>query len=397
MGAAMKPTRRDVLISGGAIAAGSTFTAAAETVVGSAVDASKADSNSEPLCLTDFEPLAKAKIPPMGWEYMTAGAADELTLKWNSQAYQRLRLKPRILVDVSQLDTSIVLLGRQHSVPILLAPVASHKLYHPEGEIATARGASAADVTLVVTTPASTSLEDVAAAAKTSLWFQVYVQRDRGFTRALLQRAEKAGYQALCLTVDSPVFGARNREERAHVKYPGLPNLKGLAEGKAGVYLAKGQDIYSPISDPTVTWKTIEWMRSVTKLPIVAKGVLNPDDAELAIKSGVAAIIVSNHGGRNLDTLPPTIEVLPSVADKVAGRIPVLVDGGIRRGTDVLKALALGANAVLIGRPYIWGLGVDGEAGVTKVVNILRREFATAMALTGRTNIASIDRSVIWS
>ena len=306
----MTPTRREVLVSGGAIAAGSTFTSIAETRAGSAVDASKADSNSEPLCLSDFEPLAKAKIPPMGWEYMTAGAADELTLKWNSEAYQRLRLKPRILVDVSRLDTSIVLLGRQHSVPILLAPVASHKLYHPEGEIATVRGASSADVTLVVTTPASTSLEDVAAAAKTPLWFQVYVQRDRDFTRALIQRAEKAGYQALCLTVDSPVFGARNREERAHVKYPGLPNLQGLKDSQAGVYLAKGQDIYSPISDPTVTWKTIEWMRSVTKLPIVAKGVLNPDDAELAIKSGVSAIIISNHGGRNLDPLPPTIDVL---------------------------------------------------------------------------------------
>jgi 4-hydroxymandelate oxidase len=385
------------MTSGGAIAGGSTISTRAEPQKDAPNDAANTGSSSAPLCLSDFEPIAKAKIPSMGWEYMTAGAADELTLKWNAEAYQRLRLKPRILVDVSRLDTSVVLLGRKHSVPILLAPVASHKLYHPEGEIATVRGASAADVTLVVTTPASTSLEAAAEAAKTPLWFQVYVQKDRDFSSALIQRAERAGYEALCLTVDSPVFGARNREERAQVAYPGLPNLQGLKESEAGTYLAHGQDIYSPISDPTVTWETIEWMRSVSKLPIVAKGVLNPDDAELAIESGVSAIIVSNHGGRNLDTLPPTIDALPSVAQKVAGRVPILVDGGIRRGTDVLKALALGANAVLIGRPYVWGLGAEGEGGVTKVVNILRREFTTAMALTGRTNIPSIDRSVIWS
>jgi 4-hydroxymandelate oxidase len=352
----------------------------------------------EPICLADFEPLAKAKMSAMGWEFVTAGAGDELTVQWNKEAYRRIRLKPRVLVDVSKLDTHVTLFGQEHAFPILLAPTAAQKLTHAEGELATARGAGAAGATLVVGSFSTTSLEDVAAVAKGPLWFQLYAQTDHGFTRDLVQRVEAGGYRALCLTVDSPVAGARNRETRADVKLPPLPNLKGLkGVGSEGGFRTGSLDIFSSVLDAALSWKDVEWLLSFAKIPLLVKGVLNPEDADRAVKAGVAGIMVSNHGGRNLDTVPATIDALPQVADKVAGRVPVFVDGGIRRGTDVLKALALGANAVLIGRPYLYGLGAAGEAGVTKVINILQREFQMAMVLTGRTTIGSIDRSVIWS
>jgi 4-hydroxymandelate oxidase len=357
-----------------------------------------AAGDAECICLADFEPLAKAKMAAQSWEYLCAGAGDEITVRWNEEAYRRIRLKPRILVDVSTLDTHVTIFGQEHAFPILLAPVAAQKLMHPEGELASARGASAAGATMVVSSFANTSLEDVASVAKGPLWFQLYAQTDHGFTRELVQRAEAAGYRALCLTVDTATTGARNREARAAVKLLPIPNFEKLRVRDGDVSLHTGsQDVFKSVLDASMSWKEIEWLRSFAKLPLVLKGVLNPDDAELAVKHGVAGIIVSNHGGRNLDTLPATIDALPQVAEKVAGRMPVFVDGGIRRGTDVLKALALGAGAVFIGRPYIYGLGAAGAAGVAQVMRILQREFQMAMALTGRTNVASIDRSLIWT
>lgn len=390
----MSVTRRQALASLGAFTAASNIPMNAEPASASPA-AADAEANAEPVCLTDFEALAKAKMQPMGWEFLNAAAADENTIRWNREAYQRIRLKPRVLVDVSRLDTRVTLFGQEQAFPILLSPVAAQKLAHPEGELATVRGAAAAHATMVLSSFSSTSLEEVSAAAKTPLWFQLYAQTDHGFTRDLVQRAEAAGYRALCLTVDTPVTGVRNREARAHVKLPDLPNLRGLKEATAGIDTGS-QQLSGGIFDAALNWKDVEWLRSFAKIPLLLKGVLNPDDADLAVKAGVAGIIVSNHGGRNLDTVPATIEALPLVAEKVAGRIPVLVDGGIRRGTDVLKALAFGANAVLIGRPYVYGLAADGETGVTRVLNILQREFQLAMALTGRTTIAGIDRSVIW-
>lgn len=349
-----------------------------------------------PVCVSDFEGLARQKMPADGWAYVSGGVADELTLRWNTEAYRRLRLKPRVLVDVSRLDTRVTLFGQEHAFPILLAPVACHKMAHPDGELATARGASAAGITMVLSSFSNSRLEDVRAVAQAPLWFQLYTQRDRGFTRDLVERAQGAGYRALCLTVDLPIPGARDREARANVVLPPLPNLGDLLESKGGGLSNTGSDIYSSFLDPTLTWESVGWLRSLCNIPVLVKGVLNPEDAELAVRAGASGIIVSNHGGRNLDTLPATIEALPLIADRVAGRVPLLVDGGIRRGTDVLKALALGAQAVLIGRPYIWGLAAQGEIGVVKVVDTLRREFEMAMALTGRLNVAGIDRSVIW-
>ena len=375
----MPVTRRQALISVGAFAAASALPLDGQTQVVS-FDATNAQSSVEPVCLTDFEPLAKAKMQPMAWEYVNAGAADEITVRWNKEAYQRIRLKPHVLVDVSHLDTRVSLFGQEQAFPILLAPAAAQKLVHPDGELGTVRGAAAAHATMVLSSFSTTRLEDVSAAAKSPLWLQLYAQTDHGFARELVQRAQTAGYRALCLTVDAAVTGPRNRETRANVKLPPMPDPE----------VVKG-------ADPALTWKDVEWLRSFAKIPLLLKGVLNPEDAERALNAGVAGIIVSNHGGRNFDTIPATIDALPRVVEKVAGRVPVLVDGGIRRGTDVLKALAFGASAVLIGRPYLYGLGAAGEAGVTKVLNILQHELQLAMALTGRTNIASIDRSVIWS
>jgi 4-hydroxymandelate oxidase len=348
--------------------------------------------------ITDFERAAKAAMPPMAWEYVSGGAADEITLRWNHQAYEHIRLKPRALVDVSHLDTRVRLLGRELAFPILLAPTAYQKVTHPDGELATARGAGAAGATMVVSTMSNVTLEDVAAAATRPLWFQLYVQPDRELTRQLVKRAEAAGYQALVITVDAPVLGPRYRELRANFSLPPAlerANLRGHAAANSG-YHPTEQTIFSATLDPSLTWKDIDWFRSITKLPILLKGIQNAGDADRAVKAGALGIIVSNHGARDLDTAAATIEALPEVAAKVGGRIPVLVDGGIRRGTDVLKALALGASAVLIGRPYLFGLAVDGARGVSRVVNILRREFEIAMALCGRASIADIDASVIW-
>ena len=290
----------------------------------------------------------------MAYEYVSAGAGDEVTLRENQTAFDRLRLHPRVLVDVSAIDTRSTLFGQALEFPILLAPTAYHRLVHAEGEIATVRGAGVAGATLVASSFATTSLEDMAKAARSPLWFQLYVNKDRGFTRDLVQRAESAGCKALCVTVDSPLTGNRHRERRAGFALPpGLErsNLKALGAATASASHRLESTIYSAILDSALTWKDVEWLRGISRLPLVLKGILSPDDASRAAEAG-AGIIVSNHGARDLDTVPATIDALPRVVDAVAGRVPILMDGGIRRGTDVLKALASGASAVLIGRPY---------------------------------------------
>lgn len=261
----------------------------------------------------------------------------------------------RVLIDVSSIDTRIRIFGKELPHPILLAPTAYHRLVHPEGELETARGAGVAGAAMVVSMMATTSIEAIAAEAKSPLWFQLYVNTDRGFTRSLIERATAAGCQALVVTVDTPVVGLRYREMR--IKFalpPGMdrPHLPGLS-GLPPSHLPPGKQIYSSMFDSRLTWKDIEWISSFARVPVVLKGILNPEDADQAARIGVKGIIVSNHGARNLDTVPATIEVLPLIAERVAGRVPLLLDGGVRRGTDVLKALALGAAGVLIGRPYL--------------------------------------------
>ena len=398
----MSTSRREVLRSAGALASaaalGSAAGGCAQPTARSQAPGAAAGNPTDLFDISDFERAAKKVMPSMAWEYISGGAADEITLRWNHEAYERLRLKPRALVDVSRLDTRVRLLGRELPFPILLAPTAYQKLTHPDGEVATARGAGASDATMVVSTMANVTLEDVAAVATRPLWFQLYVQPDRELTRQLVQRAEKAGYEALVVTVDAPVLGARYRELRANFALPSRlerANLRGHAAAASGFHPTE-QSIFSATLDPTLTWKDIDWFKSITRLPVLLKGIQNPADAERAVAAGVAGIIVSNHGARDLDTAPATIDELPDVVAKVGGKLPVLIDGGIRRGTDVLKAIALGATAVLIGRPYLFGLAVDGARGVTRIVNILRREFEIAMALCGRASIADIDASLIW-
>jgi 4-hydroxymandelate oxidase len=354
---------------------------------------------AEPLDLYDYERLAPGRMSEMAWEFISSGAADELTCRWNREAYQRIRLLPRHLVDVSKLDTRVRLFGVEMPHPVLMAPVAYQKLVHSDGELGTVKGAGAEGATMVLSSFSTISLEDVAAAATAPLWFQLYIQPDRGFTLDLVRRVEAAGYRALVVTVDTPVLGARYREHRVNFALPpGLvqANLAGLASATGRHHLPAGREIYSAVLDPALTWKDIDWLRAQTSLPIILKGIMNPDDAVKSAESGVAGLIVSNHGGRNLDTVPATIDALPAIVAKVGGRMPVLVDGGIRRGTDILKALAFGASAVLIGRPYVYGLSVGGAGGVAHVIQILRRELERAMALSGLPTISSINGSAIF-
>jgi 4-hydroxymandelate oxidase len=345
---------------------------------------------NDPVSLDDFEALARAKLSNMAWEFLASGAADEITLRWNREAFNRIVLRPRVLADVAAIDTKITLFGDTLPCPILLAPVAYQRLFHPEGEIEAARGATTAGAVFVVSTATTCAIDDIARAATGPLWLQIYLQSDRGVTRELIERARAAKVRALCLTIDTPVLGTRNRQQRARFALPPdlpTPHLD-----------ASGRDRLSVVSPKreALTWKDVEWLGSITRLPLVLKGILDPDDAAEAIARGVAGIIVSNHGARNLDTAPASIDALPLIAERVAGRVPLLLDGGIRRGTDVVKALALGAKAVLIGRPYVYGLAVSGAVGVTQVIRILREELETAMALLGRPAIDEIGRSVLW-
>jgi len=356
---------------------------------------------NDPLPVADlmkFEPLARERLSQMAYDYVRSGGADEITMRENRVAFERLRLAPNVLQDVSQVDTRTSLFGTELEHPILLAPIAYHRLYHAEGELGTARGASAAGAVFVVSSFTTTAVDEIARNTQRPIWFQLYVQRDRAFTKDMVQRAVAAGSKAVCLTVDTPVLGCRYGQLSF-----GLPSnmecvhLRGL-DLKSPILGHKTQrgGIYDPLFDPSFNWRDLEWLRSISGVPVLLKGVLAPEDGRRAIDYGADGIIVSNHGGRNLDLVPATIDALPRIADAVAGRIPVLLDSGVRRGTDVLTALALGAKAVFIGRPYIYGLAIAGARGVERVVNILRDEFQRAMALTGRRSIAEIDPSVLW-
>jgi 4-hydroxymandelate oxidase len=368
-------------------------------------------SNAESLPSADvmrFEPLARPRLSQMAYDYVRSGGADEISMRENRAGFERLQLEPRVLVDVSQIDTRVNLFGGEFESPILLAPVAYHRLYHAEGEIGTARGASAAGAGFVISTFTTTTIDEIARNTQRPIWFQLYVQRDREFTKDMVQRAVASGCKAVCLTVDTPVLGNRYGQLAF-----GLPkelecvHLRGLTlSGTAVSQVTRNQpiqghktqraSIYDTLFDPSFNWNDLEWLRSVAGVPVIVKGVLSAEDGRLAVSCGADGVIVSNHGGRNLDRVPATIDALPRVVDAVAGRIPVMLDSGIRRGTDVLMALALGAKAVFIGRPYIYGLALGGAKGVERVISILRDELERAMALTGRRSIAEIDATVLW-
>lgn len=397
----MRTTRRQALLAATTLAAAAALNkeAAAEQTPRASATAGGANALADAVSLSDLEAIAHQRIEHMAWEYINSAAADEITLRWNREAYDRLRLNPRVLHDVGKVDTRVTVLGEELPFPVILAPSALHKLVHPDGELATVRGAAEGQAAMVLSTMASVTLEEVSKNAKRSLWFQLYVQKDKGFTAELVQRAVRSGYKALVVTVDTPIEGARNRQTRAKFHLPPgveLANLRGL-KNEFGAPPTTEKEVFKGILPDRLTWKDIEWLQSLSKLPVLLKGILNPDDADQAARQGIAGVLVSNHGARNLDTVPATIDVLPRVVDKVGGRMAVLVDGGVRRGTDVLKALALGANAVLIGRPVFYGLSAGGAEGVAKTLSILRTELEMAMALTGRTRVADLDRTVLWS
>jgi 4-hydroxymandelate oxidase len=357
---------------------------------------------SDVVCLADYERHAQALLDPAVFAYVQGGAADEITLRENVQAWSDWRLRPRVLKPMHEAHSRVDVPGLQLAHPIMLAPVAYQRLLHPQGEMATALAAAAQSAGLVVSTQASVSLEVVAQAYlpdadRGPLWFQLYLQPDRMHTLALVQRAEQAGYEALVLTVDAPVSGARDRERRSGFKLPpgveavnlqGMPSLHPAhSQGSAG--------LFDGLLQHAQTWDDVRWLREHTRLPLWLKGVTHPDDAVLAQNLGVAGLVVSNHGGRVLDTVLPTAHVLGEIRQAVGPDFPLVVDGGIRRGTDVLKALALGAHAVMVGRPYLHALATAGALGVAHAIRLLRDEFDMALALTGCTCPAQVTPAVL--
>ena len=345
----------------------------------------------------DFEALAADRLDPVHYDYFAGGAEDEVTLRANEAAFARTALLPRVLRGAGTPSLDTELLGCPASMPVLLAPTAFHRLADPEGELATARAAASAGAIMIAAMASTVAIEEVAAAAAGAaadpvLWFQLYLQPDLEFTELMVRRAEAAGCRALVVTVDSPALGHSDRNDRNgfHDLPAGLrcENLRDPRTGGTG-------GVRDIVLSPERSWWHLDWLRGVTELPIVLKGVLHPEDARRAVDAGMSGLLVSNHGGRQLDGVPATLDVLPSIADTVAGRLPLVLDGGVRRGTDVVKALALGADAVAVGRPVVWGLAAAGEAGVRRVLELLRTELAHALTLCGCDSPRGPDRDLV--
>ncbi|MDA2920940.1 alpha-hydroxy-acid oxidizing protein [Desulfobacterota bacterium AH_259_B03_O07] len=342
----------------------------------------------------DFEIFARDKIEKSAYDYYAGGAGDELTLNENIQAFQRIKLKPRVLRNVSNRDLTTTVLGQKISCPIIIAPTGMQGMAHPDGERAMSMAAGKFKTIMTLSTLSNESIEDVKKESNNPLWFQLYILKDRSITESVVRRVEKADYSALVLTVDAPVLGLRERDSRNKFKIPDNLTLKNLSGSEYESMSASKHfgDFISNAFDPAISWKDIEWLKSITSLPILIKGILSPNDAVLAIEQGVKGIICSNHGGRQLDTVIATIDALTEIVDAVEGKVPVLIDGGIRRGTDVLKAIAIGADAILIGRPALWGLAYNGAEGVIKVLQLLKNEFDSAMALCGFSSIEQLKK-----
>jgi 4-hydroxymandelate oxidase len=344
---------------------------------------------SRVLTVPELQAIAKQRIDPAAYVYVANGAGDERTMRDNIEALARWHFLPRVLVDTSKRDLSTTVLGQRVALPVGIAPFALQGLLDPEGEVAMARAASAANTFMALSMGANCTLEDVAAAARCPLWFQPYLFDDQVYMDELLRRAEAAGYAALCLTVDSPIAGRRDAQLRMPVTLPeGVvwANMPPRLRRPSGSWLTGG-DAWD--------WEDLDRTHANTKLPIVVKGVLSPDDAKLAVEHGVRAIVVSNHGGRQLDDSIASTDALPAIVDAVGGRAEILLDGGIRRGIDVLKALALGARAVLIGRAAAWGLAAAGQPGVARVLELFRLELSAAMAIAGVVSAEHVDRSIL--
>lgn len=352
----------------------------------------------EPVKVNDFQTLAEKRLPKATFEYITTGSADEITLRENIAAFQRIRILPPLLTGVATADSSTTVLKQPIKFPVMLAPVAGQQMYHPQGGLAAARAAAAAGTVYGISSSVGHSVEEIAAASTGPKWFQLYVPKDRAVARKLVERAERAGCKAIVLTVDMGEW--KDADRRNRFALPKATLVKHLRD--VGFTQIVDTMTYEEILafnaqawDLAISWEFFDWLRGVTKLPLIIKGVLRQADAEKAVSIGLDGIVVSNHGGRRLDGMPATIEMLPEIVDTVKGRAEVYLDGGIRRGTDVLIAMALGARAVLIGRPYAWALGANGEAGVTKVLDLLREEFLNAMVASGCARISDIKPGLL--
>ncbi|MHB8508913.1 MAG: alpha-hydroxy acid oxidase [Candidatus Dormibacteria bacterium] len=352
--------------------------------------------------LEEMEARARAILPAAIYDYFAGGAESEATVAGNLAAFTRHQLVPRALAGAGAPELEVEVIGTRVSMPVLLAPTGMQQLAHPAGELAVARAAASADTIYCVSTMATCAMEEVAAASTATKWFQLYVCRDRGLTTELVDRAAAAGYTALVVTADTPVIGRRERDQRnGFAMPPGMvyANLRRSVESPSSASSGSSglASDAAVLFDPDVGWRDLEWALSRTSLPVLVKGLVSVADADIAAKVGVAGIIVSNHGGRQLDHAVATLDALPPIVDRVGDRVSVLVDGGVRRGTDVLKAIALGAKAVMIGRPYLWGLAVDGEAGVVCVLEQLRKELTTSMTLAGVHSVAEITPELVWN
>jgi isopentenyl diphosphate isomerase/L-lactate dehydrogenase-like FMN-dependent dehydrogenase len=351
-------------------------------------DEDRSGEAPDPSQRRSLERAARERLPNPVYQYFAGGAGELSTVRENRAAFRRARLRPRVLCDVSARDLTTTAVGRSLAMPIAIAPTALQRLAHPDGELATARAAASLGTAMVLATVASSAIEDVAAGAQGTLWFQTYVLKDRGATRALVERAERAGASALVLTVDAAVSGRARPGAVNRFVLPNemrIPHLEALyPAGPTSSHAAtRLSALFASLIDPSLGWKDIAWLRAVSDLPLVLKGILTGDDTRLAIEHGASAVIVSNHGGRVLDGAVGTLDALPDVARAADGRIEVWLDGGVRSGGDVVKALALGARLVLVGRPVLWGLAVRGEDGVRQVLTDLRDELDDTLALCG--------------
>ena len=346
----------------------------------------------EPVNLFEYEEIAKGRLDHGDYDFIAGGATDEITIRRTRAVFDSIMMRPRMMVDISQRDLSATVLGQRIDLPVMLDPAGNHGAAHEEAELATARAAGTAGTVMVVSSHAARTLEDVANVAKAPLWFQQYLFKDRGLTLEMAARAEEAGYTALCLTLDAKVKPKRERNIRNDYVGSASPNYAQLDLGThTWKFAADAPAGPSDIRDMAATWPDLDWLAANIRLPVVVKGIMTGEDGKHSADHGAKGIIVSNHGGRYLDTTLATIEVLPEVVQAVGGNAEVYMDGGIRRGSDIFKALALGARSVLIGRPLFWGLAVNGEAGVVSVLEILRDELDTTMGICGRTTIDSID------
>ena len=351
---------------------------------------------SQPVNVFEYEELAKARISKGDYDFIAGGATDEITIRRTRAVFDSIMIRPRMMVDITHRELSTTVLGQKINLPVMLDPAGNHSAAHPDAEVASVKAAGAAGTVMVLSSHASRTLEEVATAATGPLWFQQYLFKDKGLTLEMAARAEEAGYSALCLTVDAKVKPKRERNIRNDYKSPLSPNYAQLDMGTHyWKFAADAPAGPLDIRDSAATWPDIDWLAANIRLPVVVKGIMTGEDGRQCAEHGAKAVIVSNHGGRYLDTTFATIEVLPEVVEAAGENIEVYLDGGIRRGTDIFKALALGARAVLIGRPLFWGLAVDGEAGALAVLQMLRDELDTTMGMCGRTTIDSIGKGAI--